>query len=489
MSTQRVRKSTRQETASSSENNDLLVIVLAICTAIALVVVVPTLILIQPNVGRSKGWMITGIILLISGIRIVFLIYKGERRLFEFIFWLFSYVFFGLAPTTQIRLDEMSTTTKALDPALDTPTALFALFGIVAFALGFQISRRMRSATHRAPSTWSISIPRLVILSFVSVAASLYYVAKTGISVQFSSRAEISDVLTELWPEPSTAAMIGAASAFPILIAAHGWWEVSRQSPKNKGTLSVLAAVLTAMSLFITNPISSARYHFGVVWGSFLGTLGAYRTRKGTSLTLVGIIFGLLFVFPIADMFRRKNVVASARSGFLDEYAGNGDYDAFGQLSNALLFNDTEPLAFGRQMMGSLLFWVPRSIWPDKATGTGVLLAESRGYNFTNLSAPIWAELLLNFGLIGAVIASVFIGILLGRLDNRFIASHEPGVDSIVASVLPFYLLILMRGSLLQATGILVVIIFSILFIGGKRSGHKKHRHRPGTYLRHDYLR
>lgn len=442
-------------------------IVLGVVTVIALVIFIPAIILMEANVGRSDAWPLTMGVLLMAGIRLAFLVRSGQRRLFEFIFWLFTYVFFGLAPTVQLRADEMPTTTKGLDPALDMPTAILSLAGILGFAVGFRLVKNLRgkAVTNGVPRV--VSIPRLTILTGIALLASLYYLARMGIGVLFSSRAEFGATQNELWPDPSTGALISAVSAFPILVAAHGWWSVAH-GRKNSRSVRALAVLLTAISLFLTNPISSARYHFGVVWGSFLGTAGAYKTTRRTSVTMIGIVMGLLFLFPVADLFRRQDVVAAQRSGFLSEYAGNGDYDAFGQLSNAVLYNATEPFQFARQLMGSVLFWVPRSIWSGKPVDTGNLLAEFRGYGFTNLSAPIWAELLLNFGVIGVVIASIGVGALLGRLDSRFMRSEGFGVDAIMASILPFYLLILMRGSLLQATGILVVLVFSIIFIGRK---------------------
>lgn len=451
--------------AKDAADSGVFGIVLAVIAVIALVVVIPAMILAEPNTGRSSAWILTSGVLVMSGVRISYMIKSGSKRLFEFIYWLFCYVFFGLAPTVQLRMDQMPTTTKGLDPRLDVPTAIFSIAGILAIALGFSLAGRFPGKGHGERPIHVISVLRLSLLTGGAVLASIYMLARTGIGALFSSRAEFSDVKSQLWPDPSTAAMIAAVSAFPILIAAHGWWEVSR-SGKNKRAKRVLAMMLTVASLLITNPISSARYHFGVVWGSFLGTAGAYRNPRRTSVTMISIVLGLLFLFPVADLFRRKDIVSVQRTGFLSEYAGNGDYDAFGQLSNSLLYNATEPFSFGHELLGSLFFWVPRSIWSDKPTGAGVLLAEFRGYNFTNLSAPIWAELLLNFGLYGAVLASVLIGFLLGRLDARFMRSQGQGGDAIMASVLPFYLLILMRGSLLQATGILITLIFSMLFVG-----------------------
>lgn len=429
----------------------------------ALGIVIPVLALLSPDTGRSTAWFITFGIMLVSAVRLAFLIAGAERRMFEFIFWLFSYVFFGLAPTVQLRADALATTTLGLDPALDTPTAVTGAVGIASFAVGFFIARRVRTKTETTSVTTSISVFRLSVLTVIAIGASGYYVSRLGPGVLFSSRAEFSTLSNLIWPDPTTSAMIAAVSSFPIVIAAHGWWSIGRSSRDRRAR--AIAWITTVIALLVTNPISSARYHFGVVWGSFLGPLGAYRTRLRTSLTMIAIVFGLMFVFPLADMFRRATGASAERAGFLAEYEGNGDYDAFGQLSNAILYDATMPFRFARQFLGIVFFWVPRSIWSDKPTGSGVLLGEFREYRFTNLSAPIWAEILLSFGFVGVVVVSVLLGYLLGRLDSRSLVAKPSPIAEIAGYVFPFYLLILMRGSLLQATGILVVLIASLLFI------------------------
>jgi hypothetical protein len=457
---------------SAPDDGHILGTVLGYATFAALGLIVPFLIFAFPDSGRSSGWVMTFVILLVSALRLSLLVAAGERRLFEFIFWVFSYVFFGLAPTVQIRADRMPTTTLDLDPTLDGPTAALAMGGVVSFAIGFAFAHRHSGRALRPPRTHPIHRGRLVLLTIVGFGATGYYLSRVGPANLFTSRAEFGDIESVLWPDPTVGAIVGAASAVPILIAAHGWWNITRDAPRKSGG-RIIATVLTAVSLLVTNPISSARYHFGVIWGSFLGPLGAYSTRRRTSITMIGIIIGLLFLFPIADLFRRRDSINAIRTGFLTEYEGNGDYDAFGQLSNALLLTQTTPLEPGRQLIGLVLFWVPRSVWPDKPNGTGVVLAEFRGYNFTNLSAPIWAEMLVNFGIVGVFVLSFLVAVGLGRLDRNYSVPEVSGVGAIAAAVLPFYLLILLRGSLLQAMGTLVLIVLSLAFIGTRSEGSR----------------
>src|SRR5690606_10863669 len=113
--------------------------------------------------------------------------------------------------------------------------------------------------------------------------------------------------------------------------------------------------------------------------------------------------------------------------GFFGEYMSNPDYDAFWQVANAFSYwidGLVQPL---HQLSGSVFFWVPRALWPDKPTDTGILLANYRGYSMDNLSAPLWAELIVNGGVLALALGFVAVGIALRVMDTRLLASFSAG--------------------------------------------------------------
>jgi hypothetical protein len=119
-----------------------------------------------------------------------------------------------------------------------------------------------------------------------------------------------------------------------------------------------------------------------------------------------------------------------------------------------------------------LFFWVPRSIGPDKPIDTGILLANFRGYSFTNLSSPLWAEFAINFGVVCTLLLMIGFGAGVVILDLRLPRAFAVGgTAAIIGAILPAYMIILLRGSLLQASGGLFVMIASMAFLG---AGSKK---------------
>ncbi len=427
-----------------------------------------------PDVGRSSAWVLTMAVLVWSGLRLSFLIVGGQPRLFEFFFWLFCYIFMGIAPTVQIRSDLVSRTTKAMDPALDQPAALIVCLGIFCFEIGVLVRclierRRATDSAVRVPR--GVDVARTVMLAAAGLAASAYFISKVGLSGVFGTRDAAFVAREHAWPDPAMRSVFYALAIYPMLIVGGALSQLRRSTSlrAHRTTIVLGMSLCLVMLLIIVNPLASARYSLGTVLFAIAVYLGAVTTTSRSRVTLAATLGGLLFLFPLADAFR-NGVGTFIRSGFFGEYKGNPDYDAFWQVANALSYwidGLVQPL---RQLLGSLLFWVPRSMWSDKPIDTGILLAQYRGYDFQNLSAPMWAELLVNGGVAAVVVGFLLIGYVLRGFDTKLLpALSAGGVWAIAGAVFPVYMTILMRGSLLQATGTFAVALVCVMFVLGKQ--------------------
>ena len=72
----------------------------------------------------------------------------------------------------------------------------------------------------------------------------------------------------------------------------------------------------------------------------------------------------------------------------------------------------------GLQLIASLLFWVPRSMWLDKPTGSGDMMSYEFLIRFHevyygNISFPIQAEAYLNFSIFGLLVGAVLLSFCL----------------------------------------------------------------------------
>ena len=429
------------------------------------------------NVGRSHAWIVTLGIMVYAGVRLSLLAVRGEARLFDFFFWLFVYIFLGLGPTVQIRVDVLPITTPQVDPGLDMPAAVVTVVGLVVYEIGHlaAISRkRARGASpQRDERPLGVREWATIILVGVSMLSAAYYVFKIGPGNMLALRSQHQAARVRAFPDPAFRSIAYGAAIFPLLVAAGALAQIRKTGSTatwRRGAGFGMLAV-SAMCLYVANPLASARYTFGTVAFALLVYLGAVSTMYRIRFTMIGTLLGFLFLFPLADSFRNTDQATfAARNGFFGEYPGNGDYDSLWQIASAYSYWQDGQVVPLRQFMGSVLFWVPRQFWADKPTDTGIVLAQYRGLRFTNLSAPLWAEGLVNGGLIGLILLFLALGYVIHRMDDKLTqALRLGGAWGIAGAIFPVYMVILLRGSLLQATGALVISITCVLWVRERR--------------------
>lgn len=455
----------------------------ALGVGLVLAVGVPLLLVAQvSDVGRSDAWPITVLLTMWAGVRLALAIASGKPMLFDFFFWVFTYIFMGLAPTVQIRSGEIATTTPGMDPALDLSTALLVWLGVICYEAG-----RLLAVLHERGKTsrlrWDIQsgapldraqgervarvkAARALILALFGALASAYYVSKIGFGDLFVDRYQAADVRAAVWTDPATRSVVYSLAVYPLLIGVGALAMARREAQRVlKPWYAIVIVGCGVLLLLVVNPVSSARYSLGTVLFALLVYAGAVRTPTRIRATLIATIGGFVFLFPLADAFR-TGVLNLTRDGFFGEYKGNADYDAFWQIANAHSYVLDGLVQFGQQGLGSILFWVPRSLWANKPMDTGILLAQYRGYSFENLSAPLWAEFLVNGGAGFLVVGFVVVGYLLRVMDTKLLPAFvASGYWALVGAIFPVYMTILLRGSLLQATGAVAVAIACLLFV------------------------
>lgn len=437
-----------------------------------LCVLAPAYVIDQTPSRPGEAWLLALTVTVLAGLRYATLIARGERRLYELMFWLFVYSFFGLAPLVQYRTDAVPFTTPWVDRSLNGPTMWAILAGTLAFAVG--------AALRRAPSTPTrtefVSRRRVGYLGLAALLAAAYFVSEVGVGPLLASRAELTRASLAAWGDPTTAALTSGAVFMSLLVAAvAGVLRIrdrQRGMPWDMG--HALTFVVIAVLLLVINPLSSPRYIVGVAYGGLAAALGAFDTSRRFRLMASAAVAGILLVYPLADAFRYTSHSQVDTSGIVDSLA-SPDFDAARQVTNALDYVEQLGVTDGWQALGVALFWVPRSLWPEKPRDTSVVLAEFMGYGETNLSAPLWAELFVNGGW---PLLLVGMGLVGWWLRGRDMAGMRRAAANPAALILPFYLVFLLRGSLLQAMANLVVIVLASRFVVGSGSGRVDNQNR-----------
>ncbi len=390
-------------------------------------------------------------------------------------FYAFAYVAFGASPIPQFLNDRYPWRGNYGTDEVFT-TYFFIIAGVITFEIACWLWRR-RSAPSAQPISYRPVVPTAVILASASLMAiSLLIFFGTGRqAVLFSPRMEASQ---EIYGQ------VGAESVYQILIRSmHGFslvgslmlvlaaWDHAPRATVIRMGLRAFALLMVGYTLVLANPISTARSWFATVFIAFAGItvhllLPRLRRYFGPITAL-----GYLFVFPVADVYRSQydlnafqqnqmySVTDNIREGFF-----NGDFDCFQQVMNARRAADAQGYQYGRQMLGTVLFWFPRSIWPDKPINSGDWVAASVGYGYTNLSCPLWAEGIVDFGAVGTLVYLAAYGWLIQWVFRREQLTYfGPNYYFIATLILSPYSIYLLRGGLLSCVAYITPALLAIV--------------------------
>ncbi|MFE0878895.1 O-antigen polymerase [Streptomyces smyrnaeus] len=470
---------------------------LAVPLVAALVAVLPAAVATQPGPGpHDAAYWLQLATCAYSGTRLAAMVLTGHRRLIQGAFWLFCYIAMGIAPLAQTVLD--STPTPVVGPRADTVLAsALVLAGIVAFDVGALLARHrppLRSRMyerHRPPAV--VHRRRLYLLCVLALVGSGLLMAELGgPAVFFSNRQEISESLAggagaQTGSQAGSAFLrgFGTVPALLALLFLTRWLVVSRAA-RRRPMVPVLWLAMLALNAVVNNPVSNPRYWFLTVLFSLLFTAFPRSPVMYRAALATGVAVALV-IFPFADRFRYEEGTDRPRqtTGSVLEPLTMKDYDQTGMLANTVTFvRSGEGHSYGRQLSGTAMFFVPRSVWAGKPHDPGTRVGEWMGMPYPNLSSPLWAELWLDFGPLGMVSGFAAVGYGAARADRRYArrtaqeaaAAQGPGrgpreragPGSVAAVAVPLvagYSFILLRGSLLQGMGRVAIAVLCVAFV------------------------
>lgn len=448
---------------------------LAVSVAVALCFIVPVSLwsILDPSSEPTTETLVTSAIVL-SGARFSWIVGSRVRRIHEFVVWMFAYLFLGIAPFVQLR-SVFPSTTPGVTPEFSAAAAGISLAGLACLVVGSWWAGHRDNNTEDAPQHLEpLSASRIYVLTGVTWALALYYIVQVGPASLFVSRSDAVLARSASLDGPfgillTSGAKFGLLVAFVALVHL---WKTRSEAGKPRPVFATVTSLL--LLLAITNPISNARYEFGTVALAILAAFGTYSSVWRFRAFSIAALVGMVVAFPVLDTFRRTLDATIQFESPLDSLT-TGDFDAFAQIMNVCQYVSEQGIVWGQQFLGVVLFWLPRQVWPGKPIDTGTMIADYKGYQFQNLSAPLWAEFFINFGWIGLIAGMVMFGYLIRRLDNKSELKLQlfksPGI---AATVIPFYLILVLRGSLLMAMTNLVVIILAAWFVTARHRNRSK---------------
>lgn len=168
--------------------------------------------------------------------------------------------------------------------------------------------------------------------------------------------------------------------------------------------------------IFIINPIIQKRNLIGPVYLAFVLYFINMQTKEKNKISslflyMLGVSTGVLF--PLLQSFTRHSGLETGKTliqqnfSLIEAFSGL-DYDAYANGIADIHFVISNGISYGYDLLGAVLFFVPRSIWTTKPVTGGHQIGEYLMQNysmwFTNLSNPFVGESIKNFGFMGPII-------------------------------------------------------------------------------------
>jgi len=294
-------------------------------------------------------------------------------------------------------------------------------------------------------------------ISWMLIVSALYFVyvfRKASSIVLLFSRGTYGKVFTEV-SQPVMLILDITLAGISVNLLAYVIATAKKRSSSSNRTLLALSSLLVILLNF---PTGRARFWTGAVYlGIFLAWKRVIKTKNAFKIIF---ITSFIILFPLLNLFRTQaiNVVLGSNikpPTFLETIT-TGDFDAYSMLVRTIAIVHEKGPTNGRQLLGNLLFFVPRSMWQNKPVGSGHEIAQRLGWSFTNVACPLVGEAYINFGIFGIPLFAIVLGYVTKKLDSVYYGSvvHFSCNVRAIELLYPFYigfLFFILRGDLLSS--------------------------------------
>lgn len=223
----------------------------------------------------------------------------------------------------------------------------------------------------------------------------------------------------------------------------------------------IYKCVLFFIAIVCASPFGISRFMAGALYIPIMIVLFK-NLLVGSRFSIIFLGF-MIFVFPSLDNFRHfdsgKDISFTPN---LDSYL-SGHFDSYQSFLRVL---EMKWISLGDQLLGSIFFFIPRSIWESKPIGTGAEIAEKANYTFSNIAANFFAEGYVNFGLLGILIFVVFFSLVSSYMDSKYwcyIDDDNTQQNEPLYLTTVLFVIILMRGDLNVAINLYVSFVLAML--------------------------
>lgn len=363
------------------------------------------------------------------------------------IFYLFTFLFLGFAPIMQFYLKSTFYDAPKISEEWYFYTNLIIIFICIGYTLLYNLF--IRFIKIKSSKFNNFKVPKelsnrktllLIVLALISF-STVFYVNNFSIlsmlvrggdfknTINFTSTT--SFLLIEQFLRPASFLCF----LFYLTIEKRKWQ---------------ITILLTVIALVTCCPFGVPRFYAAAIYIPLL--LLAFKFFRKKNVFSNTIIFGLLFVFPTLDYFREFSNISSVKFGFQFKMFDSGHFDSYQNFSHIV---SHDVVTGGKQLLGVVFFWIPRTFWESKPVGSGELLANQLNYTFNNVSANYFAEGYINFGFLGIILFLLVISYVTAYGDklywNSIMLQREQNYIKIAYFISLGMLFFILRGDLLSS--------------------------------------
>lgn len=350
-------------------------------------------------------------------IPVIGLINEAKKRSFSFsmMFWIFNFVFFGISPIIQYISGWHSWKIYYTDEEYII-CQLLVLLWMLSFVIGIKSVYRIKIKANIEKDNKPIIIINNHIAIIIQLLIVAYLAFTLGGSLFYksdSANITIANSALSLLNHHFFRNLIYYLTVIQIL---------KYFNKRNNFLLVIISIVLMFIGCF---PLGLNRYMVGAFYlGIMIIILGKDKLRIWFPFIM---LFSIMVIFPIINMFRFAtslpdlNTFVQNVQIIMKGTYNTGNYDAFHMLLASVQYAKNEGFSYGYQMLGAILFFIPRSIWPNKPIGTGAkVIVGLKGTTFSNVCMPLVGESFYNFGILGVIIFGFIIGWFCEHFDQNY---------------------------------------------------------------------
>lgn len=406
------------------------------------------------------SFIINGVIIMVQLCKKSKLGYSLKEILFLFLF-----IFMFFSPLIQYIENSFPWGNENL---LKCENIVYSNFLIMAFMLIYIVTYKFsynKDGNLKKTRVMEIKNIKLVLDIFfmASILASVYIISKTGLSNLFAR----STNLLQIESTSFSLIVTNTFRAIPVIYIAMNLLFKEKNNFIYKKANFILALILM---ILINFPTATARFWMASV---YIGLLIIIKKSFNNKYLIKMLIFiGILFIFPFINVFRNNTIldiinkgidVKNITDGFL-----KGDFDSYSMLTRSIIYTNNNGITMGYQLIGNLLFFIPRTMWAGKPIGSGATIAEGLGWNFTNVSCPYIGEGYINFGVIGVMLFAIILGRVtkFGDKTYEYLKDSKNKHISFIEVVYPFsigFLFFILRGDLLSSISFYIGFMSSLI--------------------------